>query len=275
MAKLAGQPPGLKPVLLVTSDRFIDHVTPAGHPERPARAEVMASVASQWAAGGGATADPTAVGTVALLRVHDSDYVEAIASTAGRTMRLDPDTYASADSATVARLAAGAALVGVEHVLDRRGRAVAFLRPPGHHAERGRAMGFCLFNNVAIAAAHALARGLHKVAIVDYDVHHGNGTQWMFYDDPRVLYVSLHQYPFYPGTGAAQDVGTGAGAGFTVNIPIEAGAGDADYDLLFSSAVLPVLDAFGPELLLLSAGYDAHVRDPLGACMSQRTGTRA
>ena len=264
MERHGGQTRGSDDVLLLTSDRFVEHATPSGHPERPERAEVMASVTRKWVAEGGVVAVPEAVTTQALLRVHDADYVEAIASTAGRSVRLDPDTYTSAESAAIARLAAGASLLGVEHVLDRGGVAVAFVRPPGHHAERDGAMGFCLFNNVAVGAAHALCRGLQKVAIVDYDVHHGNGTQWTFYDDPRVLYVSLHQYPFYPGTGAAEDVGSGSGAGFTVNVPIEVGAGDADYDLVFRSAVVPMLDTFDPELVLLSAGYDAHDRDPLG-----------
>src|SRR5205085_3897064 len=126
-----------------------------------------------------------------------------------------------------------------------------------------RAMGFCLFNNVAIAAAAALARGLDRVAIVDIDVHHGNGTQWIFYDDPRVLYVSTHQFPFYPGTGAADETGVRGGAGFTVNVPLEAGATDADYDLVYRAAVAPVLEQFEPQLLLVSAGFDAHEQDPL------------
>ena len=136
-------------------------------------------------------------------------------------------------------------------------------------------MGFCLFNNVAVGAAHALARGTSRIAIVDYDVHHGNGTQWMFYDDPRVVYVSTHQYPFYPGTGAATDVGTDAGTGFTLNVPLEAGAGDADYDLVFRRAVMPVLEAFRPELILLSAGFDAHARDPLGGMLVSTAGYTA
>ena len=251
-------------VLLLASERFTAHATPVGHPERPERATVMADVARQWANAGGAVAVPEPVTTAALLRVHDQQHIETIASTSGRLVRLDPDTYASPESDAVARLAAGAAVTAIDHVVDGGGRALAFVRPPGHHAERDRAMGFCLYNNIAVAAAHALTRGLDKVAIVDYDVHHGNGTQWMFYDDPRVLYISLHQYPFYPGTGAVDDVGRGSGAGFTVNVPLEAGAGDADYDLVFRTAVLPILEAFRPDALLLSAGYDAHDRDPLG-----------
>src|SRR5207302_244082 len=148
---------------------------------------------------------------------------------------------------------------------DHREPAFALVRPPGHHAERNRAMGFCLYNNIAVAAAHAIARGLDRVAVVDIDVHHGNGTQWMFYDDPHVLYVSSHQYPFYPGTGAADEVGTGAGEGFTVNVPLEAGATDADYEVVYHEAVVPVLEEFSPQLVLVSAGFDAHERDPLGA----------
>ena len=254
------------PVLLVTSDWFLRHETPAGHPERPSRGGVMTAVAKRWAEGGGVIATPTAAGDDALIRVHDQQYVSAITSTAGRSVRLDPDTYTSAESEAVARLAAGASMAAVDHALERGGRALAFVRPPGHHAERERAMGFCLYNNVAVAAAHAfeIDRHVQKVAIVDYDVHHGNGTQWMFYDDPRVLYVSTHQYPFYPGTGAASDVGHGDGVGFTFNVPLEVGATDADFDLVFRETLVRVLEAFDPDLLLLSAGYDAHERDPLG-----------
>jgi acetoin utilization deacetylase AcuC-like enzyme len=138
------------------------------------------------------------------------------------------------------------------------------VRPPGHHAERNRAMGFCLFNSIAVAAAHARARGLARVAIIDYDVHHGNGTQWSFYDDPAVLFVSSHQYPFYPGTGEAAAIGTGRGEGFTVNLPIEAGGTDADFEALYTKVVAPVIRQFRPQLILLSAGFDAHMDDPLG-----------
>ena len=251
-------------VLLISSPRFVDHRTPDGHPERPARAEVMARVAARWAAGGGRVAAPEPVADEALARVHDGRYLEEVAATAGRRARLDPDTWTSPDSVAVARLAAGAALVAVDHALDRGAPGLAFVRPPGHHAERARAMGFCLYNNAAIAAAHAIARGLERVAVVDYDVHHGNGVQWIFYDDPRVLYVSTHQHPFYPGTGAADDVGRGAGAGTTVNAPLAAGAGDADLDRVFREVVMPILGAYAPDAVVLSAGFDAHAADPLG-----------
>ena len=258
--------------LLVTSERFADHETLSGHPERPERAAVMAAVAQRYRSSGGTVVEPDEIARDVLTRVHAAEYVDRIGSTRGRRVQLDPDTYTSPESDAVARMAAGATVAAVDHALDARGRACAFVRPPGHHAEQARAMGFCLFNNVAVGAAHALTRGVNRIAIVDYDVHHGNGTQWMFYDDPRVLYVSTHQYPFYPGTGAATDVGTDAGAGFTLNVPLEAGAGDADYDLIFRRAVVPVLEAFRPELILLSAGYDAHTRDPLGGMLVSSAG---
>ena len=178
---------------------------------------------------------------------------------------LDADTFTSPATYEVARLAAGATVQAAEHAVTNREPAFALVRPPGHHAERDRAMGFCFFNNAAVAAAAMLARGLERIAIVDIDVHHGNGTQWIFYNEPRVLYVSTHQYPFYPGTGAAGEVGDGAGKGFTVNVPMEAGSIDADYALVHRAVVNPILDEFKPQLLLVSAGYDAHERDPLAS----------
>jgi acetoin utilization deacetylase AcuC-like enzyme len=196
--------------------------------------------------------------------VHDVTYIEALAGLSGTPTMLDADTFMSAHTHEIALLAAGAACLAVESALDGSAPACAVVRPPGHHAEAGRAMGFCFFNNVAVAAAHARANGCERVAIVDFDVHHGNGTQWMFYDDPAVLYVSIHQSPYYPGTGAADEVGSGPGYGFTVNVPLEAGAGDADYDQVFREAVVPIVSAFAPDLLLVSAGFDLHSRDPLG-----------
>lgn len=254
----------LESLVLVTSDRFGDHLNPPGHPERTERAEVMRSVASTWRARGGAVMMPRQATTDELLRVHSPAHLATIDETAGRTLSLDPDTFSSPRSRDVALLAAGAALVAVQAVLRTAGlRALALVRPPGHHAERDRAMGFCLFNNVAVAAADALASGLRRVAVVDNDVHHGNGTQWMFYEDPRVLYVSTHQSPYYPGTGSADQVGRDRGEGFTLNAPLEAGATDGDYEQVFREIIVPVLDQFAPELILISAGFDAHERDPL------------
>ena len=248
---------------LIASERFADHLTPPGHPERPERAEVFDTVCARWVNRGAARVEPRGVTREEIARVHDAVYVDRLAASSGRAIALDPDTFTSAESFEVARLAAGAACLGVERVLAGEGPAAVLVRPPGHHAERDRAMGFCLFNNVAVAAAHARAHGAARVAVVDFDVHHGNGTQWIFYDDPSVLYVSTHQFPFYPGTGGAMETGRGPGSGFTVNVPLEAGATDADYDLVFREVVVPVLDAFAPDVVLVSAGYDAHVRDPL------------
>jgi acetoin utilization deacetylase AcuC-like enzyme len=231
----------------------------------------MQVVATAFRRGGGSVVEPRPATDAELGRIHDQAYLDRIRDTAGRATALDPDTFTSPDTYDVALLAAGAVLSGVDHVLDAGpgARALAMVRPPGHHAERDHAMGFCLFNNVAIGAAHARARGLARVAIVDYDVHHGNGTQQAFYDDPAVLFISSHQFPYYPGSGAAGEIGSGArdggrgGLGFTANFPLEAGATDADYERVYG-AVVEMLRQFQPELILLSAGFDAHGDDPLG-----------
>jgi len=250
---------------IVTSDRFADHLNPPGHPERLERAEVMQVVASEFRQRGGDVREPRGATEAELARVHDREYISLISETSGRATALDADTYTSPDTYEVALLAAGAAIAAVEHVLGGPGsRALAMVRPPGHHAERNRAMGFCLFNNIAVAAAHARHRGLSRVAIVDYDVHHGNGTQWSFYNDPSVLFISSHQYPYYPGTGAATETGTGEGAGFTINLPMDAGGTDADYEVVFNTIAFPILRQFRPELILVSAGFDALEDDPLG-----------
>jgi acetoin utilization deacetylase AcuC-like enzyme len=251
---------------LLTSSRFADHLTPPGHPERVDRHAVMQVVAAEFRQGGGTVVEPRIATDEEIVRVHERDYLTLIRETAGRAVSLDADTFTSPETHDVARLAAGAAVSAVDRVLDggEGTRALALVRPPGHHAERNRAMGFCFFNNVAIAAAHARARGLSRVAVVDYDVHHGNGTQWSFYDNPSVLFISSHQYPYYPGTGAAGEVGTGPGAGFTVNLPLAAGATDADYERVYDSVAWPILRKYQPDLILLSAGFDAYVDDPLG-----------
>ncbi len=225
---------------------------------------VFDRVAADWRAQGGRVIEPRPATREELLRVHDEAYVASIEAVDGRAAMLDPDTFTSPESYAIALLAAGAAVQAAEQALDRGETAFALVRPPGHHAERDKAMGFCLFNNVAVAAAAAIARGLARVAIVDIDVHHGNGTQWMFYADPAVFYMSTHQFPFYPETGAADETGAGAGRGFTLNIPLPAGAGDADYELAYHD-IAGALDGYAPQLLLISAGYDAHADDPLAS----------
>jgi acetoin utilization deacetylase AcuC-like enzyme len=263
------------PLILISSERFAEHQTPLGHPESPERAEVMDLVAREWRQQRGEVVAPRAATREQLARVHDADYLRRMSETAGSAVALDPDTYTSPETYDVALLAAGAAVDAVERVMaGPRQRAFALVRPPGHHAERNRAMGFCMFNNVAIAAAHARTIGAARVAIVDYDVHHGNGTQHLFESDPRVLYVSVHQAPYYPGTGAADEIGVLHGEGFTVNLPLEVGAVDEDYRCVSSEIILPVLRQFRPDLVLVSAGFDAHARDPL-AGMRLTTGAFA
>ncbi len=252
-------------MLLITTPRFEEHVTPPGHPERPERARVFQQVAAWWRDRRGRVSDPRTATREELLRVHTAGHLDGMAATSGRPgMMLDADTFTSPDSYDAASLAAGAAVQAMEHAVETGETAFALVRPPGHHAERDLAMGFCLFNNVAVAAAAALARGLERVAVVDIDVHHGNGTQHTFYEEPRVLYVSTHQYPFYPGTGAQEEIGAGAGTGFTMNVPLPAGSTDADYERAYDR-VAARLREYDPRLLLISAGYDAHADDPLAS----------
>ena len=202
-----------------------------------------------------------------MLTVHTEAYLDLlrrVSATAAPTF-LDADTYAGPDALTIALLSAGGALGACDGVLSGSAdNGLAAIRPPGHHAMPSRAMGFCLLGNVAIAARYAQRQyGIERVLIIDYDVHHGNGTEAMFYDDPSVLYVSTHQYPFYPATGAVTDIGTGHGEGYTVNIALPAGSGDANYAKVFEQIVWPAAERFEPQLILVSLGFDAYWEDPL------------
>jgi acetoin utilization deacetylase AcuC-like enzyme len=244
---------------------YREHDAGAGHPERPERLDaIRLGLLDADLEGRLESIAPRDASREELERVHTAAHVDAVAATAGRTVRFDADTQAGPRSYAAALLAAGAACDAVGRVLDGAlDRAFCVVRPPGHHAEAARAMGFCLFNNVAVAAAQALARGLTRVLILDFDVHHGNGTQEIFAADRRVLYVSSHAWPFYPGTGALQEVGEGEGRGFTVNLPMPMGCGDGEYAHLYREVVVPIGRAFDPELVLVSAGFDAHAGDPL------------
>jgi acetoin utilization deacetylase AcuC-like enzyme len=251
---------------------FLEHRTPPGHPEQPDRLRTLLDhLERQRMLPRFTRLRPRGATDEELLLVHTREHVERIREVCARGGGIldDGDTHASAASADVAILAAGAVLTAVDAVLGGEApSAFCAVRPPGHHAERDRPMGFCLLNNVAIAARSAVTRwGLRRLAILDWDVHHGNGTQRCFESDPSVLFISLHQYPFYPGSGARGERGRGAGEGTTLNIPLPSGSGETEYLRAFHEEVLPALQHFGPELLLISAGFDAHRDDPLGGMM--------
>ena len=236
------------------------------HPERPERLQAVRRVLREsglmeemaWPRVPSAEAEQ-------VMAVHDETLwrqVQRLSAQGGG--RIDADTYVNAFSFDAARRAAGAAIAAAEAAWRGDGTAIALGRPPGHHATPRRAMGFCLFNNVAVAARHMLdAHALERIFILDWDVHHGNGTQDIFYEEPRIFFSSIHQFPFYPGTGHWEQLGHGEGHGATLNVPLRAGFGDGSYGLIFEQLIEPAIAAYRPQLVLLSAGFDAHWRDPL------------
>ncbi|CAN5753158.1 histone deacetylase [soil metagenome] len=249
---------------IIWSDRFEDHAT-GSHPERPERIAALRSALDEsgvFQRSRVMAPEPAAQETVEL--VHATRLIDLVRETAESGGGwLDPDTYVSPASYDVALLAVGGAIQALEAAIDD-GPSFAFVRPPGHHAEPMRAMGFCLFNSVAVAVEKIREhRGIERIAILDWDVHHGNGTQAAFWINPEVLFLSLHQYPFYPGTGAGNEQGGNDALGTTVNIPMPAGSGDDDYRAAFETRVMPAIRSFDPEMIVVSAGFDAHLEDPL------------
>ncbi len=255
---------------IVTHPAFLEHDMGSHHPESPERLRaILAKLESSGIMSRLTRIEPRKAGNEWITRIHAPEYVRRLEEKAPATgyASLDPDTSLSPGSLPAAYLAAGGAMAAVDAIMDNQvDQVFCAVRPPGHHAEANRAMGFCLFNNVAIAARYIQERhGLKRVLIVDWDVHHGNGTQHAFEDDPSILFFSAHQYPHYPGTGDETERGIGKGEGTTINVPMSPGQGVDEYRAIFQKVLAPASDAFKPEFVLISAGFDAHQDDPLAS----------
>ncbi len=265
-----------RPPVWVRDDGYGDHAIP-GHPESPRRIEALESELERHGWFGWAREQAPEATRAQLEAVHPArhvDFIESLCAAGGGA--IDADTTAVPGSFAAASRAAGGAVRVVDALFEGAPAGFSGLRPPGHHAEAGTAMGFCFFNSVAVAARHAMAaHGVERVLIFDWDVHHGNGTNDIFHADPDVLFVSVHESPLYPGTGPATDVGSGAGRGATVNVPVPAGTGDDAYASLVEHLVVPLAREHAPQLVLVSAGFDAHVADPLARCRVTESGYAA
>jgi acetoin utilization deacetylase AcuC-like enzyme len=252
---------------VVADAEYLKHEPGEFHPERPARIQVLLDLADELDRGKFQILAPKVAARSDIESCHGADYITLVQSTSkANQYALDGDTVTSRDSFGVGLLAVGGFLRLLDSIAAGESRnGFALVRPPGHHALRDRAMGFCLFNTIAIGARHLKrAHGANRVLVMDWDVHHGNGTQNAFYDDPSVLFISTHQFPYYPGTGAVTEVGTEAGEGYTINVPLPAGCADAEYLRVFEEVVVPAAKKFAPEWILVSAGFDPHRHDPLG-----------
>jgi acetoin utilization deacetylase AcuC-like enzyme len=257
-------PPARRPTLLFTDEAMLAHEPGPGHPERPERLAALIDDFAAHPVPGVTPVSPRPATRDELRLVHAEQHVSALGALSGQRAQLDPDTVVSPRSWEAALLAAGAAVGAVEAVVGgEAANAFVWARPPGHHAESAGGMGFCLFNNVAIAAERARRLGLERILIIDWDVHHGNGTQHSFEQRRDVLFMSSHQFPFYPGTGAPSEIGRGEGRGFTVNCGLPPGQRDADMGAIWNDLFLPIASAYRPDLVLVSAGFDPHARDPL------------
>ena len=260
---------------IVKDRRYLDHHMGHFHVETPQRLEVIYRMIDDKMAYSLDIIEPRLATEEELTLIHTPYHVSMVKSTAGKEyVQLDPDTSTSAQSWEVACLAAGGVINAVDAVMEGKiQNGFALVRPPGHHAEASRAMGFCLFNNIAIGAAHLIRNhGLERILVVDWDLHHGNGTQNSFYDSKEVLYFSTHQFPHYPGSGHWKEAGEGKGEGFTVNIPLRAGKTDGDYLHIYQHILRPITKEYKPEFILVSAGFDIYEGDPLGGMQITKRG---
>lgn len=258
----------MQQTIILKDQCYLHHETRYGHPESPQRLmAIYESLAAEHNKGLFMEVRPRKATRDEIELNHTLEYIRSIERTAGKGyISLDPDTNTSDGTWTAAILASGAVLTAIDWIQDKKAcNGFALVRPPGHHAERSRAMGFCIFNNVAIGAHYLLKKHrINRVLIVDWDLHHGNGTQNSFYSSSEVLFFSMHQYPYYPGSGSIDETGEKDGRGFTVNIPLSGGQGDEDYVQIMQQILVPLVCQFKPQFILVSAGYDIHHLDPLG-----------